>query len=232
MIVEFDQRLGVKATVGEFFSAVPMLLAAIVAGYLLGSLPLAEQIGRRRGVDIFSVGTGLAGASNVLRTLGKVPAFLVAIGDIGKGALAVLVGQLLGIEGPWILLPAGAAITGHWKSVFTGFRGGDSNVTLGGVAIALFPSYGAISVAVATLVSLGARKMPYTSLLNIVIGYATLAAFGFIYDGEMALTLGFGGLAAMVLAHAISGHMRRRRAEEWSEIDEAQGDAEQTGAAP
>ena len=44
---------------GELFLHVPNLLIAIVAGYLIGALPLAVRISRRQGVDIFAVGTGL-----------------------------------------------------------------------------------------------------------------------------------------------------------------------------
>ena len=218
---------------GEFFVAVPALLLAVVAGYVLGALPLADQVSRLHGVDIFSAGTGLAGASNVRKSVGRVPGLAVLVGDLGKGALAVIIGKLLGVEAPWILLPAVAAVFGHWKSVFTGFRGGDGMATFGGAVLAMFPLFGVISVAVALLVSLGGQRLPYTSLLGIVFGYATLVGLNMAFDGDAVLALGVGGIAGLVLAYAILGHRRRRHASEtegaWHGVDEPDGATEQSG---
>jgi len=211
--------------------SVTLLLGALVAGYLLGALPLADRISRRRGVDIFTTGTGLAGSSNVRRSVGKVPGLLVFLGDMAKGALAVAFGKLIGVEGVWLLVPAGAVIVGHWKSVFTGWRGGDGLAALGGVMIALFPIYGTISTAVAVAVALGGQKLPYTSLLSIVFGYGTLAALSANSGDEWALTVGVGGISGLVLAHAILGHRRRRTGamEDWiEEIAEGEVAAEQS----
>ena len=214
---------------GELFPYVPNLLIAIVVGYLIGALPLAMRVSRRQGVDIFGVGTGLAGASNVLKRVGRKSALLVLVGDIAKGVLAVFVGRLLGVEGSWILLPAAAAIFGHWSSIFSSFRGGDGLATLGGVIIALFAVGGIVSVAIGALVSLGGQRIPYTSLLSVVLGYSSVAMLSLIRQEQLALTLGVGGLSAMVLAHAISGHMKRRRGDEWEELGDT-GTAESTGA--
>ena len=214
---------------GDFFAAVPMLLLSIVASYVLGALPLAEQISRRHGVDIFAAGTGLAGASNVRKSVGKWSGLLVLAGDVAKGSLAVLIARFLGVEGPWVLLAASAAIAGHWKSVFTGFKGGDGLATLGGVMLVVFPLHGLISVAIATLVSLGGQRMPYTSLLSIVFGYLTLAILNLAFLSDTALTLGIGGLAAMVLAYASFGHVRRRRETDWDDVGDTGNATEQSG---
>ena len=205
-----------------------MIIISIVVGYLLGSLPIAERISRRGGIDIFSAGTRLAGASNVRREVGNRSAALVLAGDVGKGALAVISGQMLGVDGPWLLLPAGAAIVGHWNSVFTGFRGGDALATFAGIIIAMFPTYGIVGVAVAAIVSLGGQRIPYSSLLNIVLGYIALALMSFAYDGDRPLTFGCGVLAALVLAHAVRGHRRRSR-HTWREGEEADQSTEQPG---
>ncbi len=204
------------------------MLIATAGGYLLGALPLAYLISRRHsGVDIFEVGTGLPGASNVLHNVGKIPAFMVLIGDLAKGALAVLLAEFMGVESPWVLLPVGAAVVGHWRSMFTGFRGGDGLSTLGGSIFALFPVLGFISLFVAGVVALGGQKIPYTSLLSIVFGYGTLAGLTVYYNGDTTLVFGMGGLAGLVLAHALLGHRRRRNAPEWDEIGESPGATEQ-----
>lgn len=215
----------------SFYTTVPVLLLATVIGYLLGALPIADRVSRRRGVDIFSTGTGLAGATNVRRQVGKLPSVIVVLGDFAKGALTVTISQILivegaGVEKVWVLLPAAAAIVGHWKSVFTGFRGGDALVTLGGIIIALFPLQGFISVAVAVAIALAAQRLPFSSLLNIVFGFLTLVILNYNYFvppvGHPELTLGLGGLCAMVLAYAIRGHVGRRRlSDDWEESGDA-----------
>lgn len=194
------------------------IIASLSIGYLLGAVPIAAIISRWHGVNIFAVGTGLPGASNVLRSVGKVPAFLVLIGDMGKGAGAIMAGDALGVSGPWLVVPASAAVLGHWRSVFTGFKGGDGLATLGGAIVAMFPAFGMISVAVAMLVALGGQLMPYSSLMSIVAGYATLLGLNIAYDGETTLAVGVGGLASLVLAHAIVGH-RRRRTAGWEDLE-------------
>ena len=207
---------------GDFFVEVPSLLLVAALAYLLGALPLAEQISRRNGVDIFSVGTGLAGASNVRRCVGRVPGLLVFIGDLGKGALAIIIGEVVGLEGPWLLVPAVAVVVGHWKSVFTGFRGGDGLTPLGGAVLAMFPVFGVLSIGVAMVIALGGQLLPYSSLLSIVFGYGTLVALVMAYDGDTALALGVGGVSSLVLAHALRGHRRRNSSaepEEWDELE-------------
>ena len=200
---------------GEFFTSAPTLLLAVLGAYILGALPLADQLSRRYGVDIFSVGSGLAGASNVRRTVGRWPAYTVGTGDLVKGALAVLFAGLLGIEGPWVVVPAAAAIAGHWYSVFSGFRGGDGMATLAGVIVAQFSVYGAIAVIVALLVSKGGQKVSYSALAGLVFGYVVLVMATVTYEVDVMPVVGVGGLTAMVLARASLGHVRRRRAEGW-----------------
>ena len=213
-------------SIEALWSSTPTLILAMAVGYLLGALPLADQISRRHGVDIFSAGTGLAGATNVRRTVGKLPGMIVLLGDLGKGALAVIAAEFLGVEGVWIILPAAAAIVGHWFSVFSNFRGGDAMGALGGIIIASFPLFGLASVAVAFIVSLGGQKMPYTSLLNIIFGYMALVMLNIAYDGNIPLTLGIGGLCAMVLARAIRGHIERRHGNDWDEYTDSGGATE------
>ena len=214
----------------EYFASLPTLLTTMVVAYVLGALPLADQISRRNGVDIFSTGTGLAGATNVRKEVGRVPAFFVLVGDLGKGALAILVAKLMGLEAPLILLPAAAAVVGHWKSVFSGFRGGDGLVTLGGAIIAMLGSVGVIGIAASILVAFGGQRLPYSSLFSIVFGYATIAALSVAYDRETTIVLGIGGLCALVLAFALNGHRRRRQTSEWTDLEEPESATEQSSS--
>ena len=198
------------------------ILIASVAGYLLGALPLADRLSRRSGVDIFRTGTGLAGATNVMRTVGRVPAAVVLLGDMSKGIITIFIAQqLLGLEGTWIVVPAAASVIGHWSSVFSGFKGGDGFVVLGGITLAAFPVYGIIGVAFASLVALGGQKMRYTSLLNIPAGYMAIIAIAlWHFPADVDRALAMGALAMIVFGHAILGHARRRGRPTEAEVDD------------
>ena len=119
------------------------ILIAYMVGTLLGSLIL----GRLRGVDIRSMGSGNAGATNALRTQGRLFGFLVLAVDIAKGAFAVWwlpsaslpgVGIDPGLPRDWLTLAcAFAVIVGHVYPVWFGFRGGKGAATVVGVVAAL-----------------------------------------------------------------------------------------------
>ncbi len=114
-----------------------LALLALVA-YLLGSIPFGYLLGRLKGVDVRSLGSGNIGATNVFRLLG--PGFGVACSvlDTGKGFVAVLLGKLLFPELAWAhLLAAVMVLLGHSLSVFLRFRGGRSVAASLGVLIAL-----------------------------------------------------------------------------------------------
>jgi hypothetical protein len=99
-------------------------LLAVVAAYLVGSIPFAQLLSTRRGVDLRRVGSGNVGATNVLRTLGVRPAVLAMMLDAVKGTVAVLVAQRLtnGVAAP---VAAGlASMIGHVYPVWLRFRGG------------------------------------------------------------------------------------------------------------
>src|SRR5208282_3591190 len=121
------------------------LLIAYLLGTLLGSLIL----GRLRGVDIRSMGSGNAGATNALRTQGKVFGFLVLVIDIAKGMFAVWwlptavlpgVGIDPDLSRQWLTVACGfAVIVGHVYPVWFGFRGGKGAATVLGVIAAVDP---------------------------------------------------------------------------------------------
>ncbi len=120
-------------------------LIAYLLGTLLGSLIL----GRLRGVDIRSMGSGNAGATNALRTQGKLFGLLVLVLDIGKGVLAVAWVPALSfpsggldpaLSRQWLAFACGfAVILGHVYPVWFGFRGGKGVATVVGVVAGLEP---------------------------------------------------------------------------------------------
>lgn len=120
----------------------PLALLAALLSYFIGSVPAAAWVARARGVDIRKVGSGNSGATNVLRSLGKGPALMVAIFDIFKGVLAVLLARLLGLGEPWAALCGVLAVIGHNFSPFLKFRGGKGVATSFGVIAILDPVVG------------------------------------------------------------------------------------------
>ena len=105
-----------------------LLLLAI--GYALGAIPSGYLAGRwLKGIDLRDCGSGSTGATNVLRNVGKGPALLVFLVDVGKGALAVLLAKSVGLS-DWVQVLAGlAALAGHIWPVWLGWKGGKAVAT-------------------------------------------------------------------------------------------------------
>lgn len=123
------------------------LLAAALLGYLLGSVSGSLLLGRFRNLDIRSMGSGNAGGTNALRTVGWRFALAVVLVDLGKGAVAVFLGL-------WLLrsvfsaadaaltgaaLAGYFAVVGHVWPVYFGFRGGKGAGTAVGAIAVLAP---------------------------------------------------------------------------------------------
>ena len=116
------------------------LVSSLVIGYLLGAIPVGVFAGRALGgIDPREAGSRNIGFSNVLRVAGKAAGIVTLIGDMGKGALAVLIARhLLGATGSdWELAAGGAAILGHMFPVFLRFKGGKGVATALGVLLAV-----------------------------------------------------------------------------------------------
>ena len=116
------------------------IASSLAIGYLLGSIPVGIFAGRALGgIDPRDAGSRNIGFTNVLRVAGKAAGMVTLIGDMGKGALAVLLARhLLGPAGSeWELAAGGAAIVGHIFPVFLRFKGGKGVATALGVLLAV-----------------------------------------------------------------------------------------------
>jgi len=118
------------------------VIIAVLISYLIGSIPsgflLTKYVMKK---DVRQYGSGNIGATNVARVMGLKSGILVAVFDILKGFLGVLVGQaILGSSlSAAILVVAAAAIAGHDWSIFLGFSGGKGVATTFGVILRLYP---------------------------------------------------------------------------------------------
>jgi len=161
------------------------IVAVVIIGYLLGSIPFGVLIGKRFAkVDVRNYGSGKMGATNVLRVAGKKAAALALFCDVVKGALAVVFAWLvlrgeyqvvLGSVYWWLLksapvLAALAAIAGHTWPIFLKFRGGRGVATFFGGLLALCPAAALFS---GQVVILGAGLTRFASLASISGAVAT-----------------------------------------------------------
>jgi len=114
----------------------------MIVSYFIGSFPTAYVVSRlTRGIDIRSAGSGNVGAANVHRVIGRGWGVFVAVVDMLKGSLAILItGIASTVTAPWLLSLAGlAAVLGHNYPVWLKFKGGKGVATTYGVVFFLYP---------------------------------------------------------------------------------------------
>ncbi len=155
----------------------PLLLIGLI-GYIWGSIPTGYWMGkllRGKDFDIRDYGSHKIGATNVLRTLGSIPALIVFVFDLSKGVLPPLLAVLvsgLDAQGWGPPLAAFLALVGHCFPVFIGFKGGRGVSTGGGALVILsLPTFfisavtTAITIAVSRYVSLGSIVGSLTTII-------------------------------------------------------------------
>ena len=150
-------------------------LVAVILSYVSGSIPAAYMAGTWSGVDLRQHGSGNLGATNVLRVLGAKIGALVFLVDIAKGAVPVwFLPPITGTTGntrTWIAIACGvAAILGHVRPLFLGFRkGGKGVATACGVFLALAPLQTALTLLIFVVVVLASG---YVSLASLTAAFA------------------------------------------------------------
>lgn len=166
--------------------AVPI---AVVVGYVLGSFDFAVLVARSRGVDIYEVGSGNPGTSNVARTLGKGAAAIVLVGDLMKGAIAAGIGLVLGgepVDG-WVTglglagIAGFAAVVGHCFPVLHRFRGGKGVATSIGVFLILDPIVGGVLALLWAVIVATTRTASIASLATMT---AAIPAFWLLASAD------------------------------------------------
>jgi glycerol-3-phosphate acyltransferase PlsY len=173
-------------------------LLAVVAAYLMGSIPFAQLLSQRRGVDLRRVGSGNVGATNVLRTLGVRPAVLAMMLDAVKGTIAVLVAQRLtsGVAAP---VAAGlASMIGHVYPVWLRFRGGKGVATAAGAFAVLTPVAAVVAMGVFVL------TVALTRFISVGSMVAALTLAGWAIASDAPTVVGIGAAIGAVLV--IVGH--------------------------
>jgi glycerol-3-phosphate acyltransferase PlsY len=184
----------------------------VVGGYLLGSVSFALWLVRwRTGSDIRTVGSGNAGATNVLRAHGKGLAVAVALLDVAKGTAAVLLVRLVTADPRYAAAAGLAAVLGHVFPLFSGFRGGKGVATAVGAFLALAPLATVICLAVFLLIVAVSRYVSLGSVVAIVLLPPTA---GLLSRAPRAVVVAAAATALVVVFKHVDNLKRLARGEE------------------
>lgn len=187
-----------------------MLILSAIAGYLLGSVNTSLVLGKLfYKKDVRQYGSGNAGATNTLRTLGKTAAIMVVVGDFLKGILACLIGKWLagetsdGVYGGMYVAGIMAVIGHNWPLYF-GFKGGKGVMTAFAAVLMFSPLAALICLLSFVLVVAITR---YVSLGSI-IGGAAFPLVAWILGEQLFLIL-TGVLLALLIIFRHSSNISR-----------------------
>ncbi len=169
-----------------------MLVALAVFAFLLGSIPFGVIVSRMKGVDIFSVGSGNIGATNVNRAIGPKWGMVVLLLDVAKGFVPGILTHILiqnqpfGLDNQlWTFVIGCVAVLGHMYSPWIGFRGGKGIATVLGASLAAIPLTALLAAVVMIVVVVTTR---YVSLGSIMAVIATIPISMFVsHDSRQLL---------------------------------------------
>lgn len=194
---------------GVHMSDTLVVALLVPVAYLLGTLPSAAIVARRRGVDVTAAGSGNPGASNTFRLLGWKAGALVFTMDALKGALATLAGLAVdGHRGAYVL--GIAAVLGHMLPITRRFKGGRGVATGAGMMLVLFPL---LTLAMTVLWIALARITHKASVASVTVAIAfpiSVALAGHSWGDVAVLSV----LALLVVGRHVSNLRRLVRGEE------------------
>jgi glycerol-3-phosphate acyltransferase PlsY len=175
----------------------------VVLAYLIGSIDFGVIVPRMLGVDIYAVGSGNPGTSNVFRTMGKKAAGLVLLGDALKGLAAVAIADLWA-GGTTPFIAAFAAVAGHIFPAWHRFKGGKGVATAIGTALWLEPVLGAVLAVGWLAIVLGTRTASLASIAAML-----LFVPGFAIAGERGAELWWVAATAVLVVVRHRGNIQR-----------------------
>lgn len=173
----------------------------VVAGYLLGNISMGLIVSERYHMDIREHGSGNAGTTNVLRTLGWLPSVLTLVGDVLKSFLACMLGKWLA-GAPGLLAGGFMAVVGHNWPAFSGFRGGKGMAASLGIIFALSWQMALGFLGLEVLV---AALTGYVSVASLTTAVAFPIVMGIVYRNSPDFWMYF-IFAILLAAAAIFSH--------------------------
>jgi glycerol-3-phosphate acyltransferase PlsY len=172
-----------------------ILLMLIPLAYLSGSIPFGLIVGKAKGIDPRTAGSGNIGATNLGRLLGAKFFALVFILDLLKGAVPTLAaGAVIGFQvddrqtGLLWMIVAAVAVIGHVCSVFLKFKGGKGVATSAGVVLGVFPYFTFAAIAALAVFYIVFRLTRFISVGSMVGAASFPAAYIAIGIGQWAIT--------------------------------------------
>jgi glycerol-3-phosphate acyltransferase PlsY len=177
----------------------------IIIAFILGSIPFGIIVAKIKGVDLKKVGSGNIGATNVLRSLGKWPAFLTLFGDILKGTVAVAIGRFLGVGPVYEGLIGLSAILGHNFSIFLRFRGGKGVATGFGVLLVYTPQVALFTIIIWIIIVILTKYSSLAAIVSFGLLPVNVAVFDPRYREKLFLTV----LITILILTRHEGNIRR-----------------------
>ena len=154
-----------------------VIILLILVAYLIGSVPTGYLLGKLRGVDVRTIGSGNVGATNVARAVGKSQGIITLIADAAKGYLPVFMALQFGQDSLTVALMAIAAFLGHLYPLFLNFQGGKGVATGFGALLALAPLATLVLVVVFVLAVVATRIVSLGSLATAIAAPVSLWLF-------------------------------------------------------
>ncbi len=166
-------------------------IVLIIGAYFFGSVSFAYLVVKwKKGVDVRQFGSGNAGAANVRRILGRKYGIIVAVLDIIKGIIPVMLGFILRVPGYMIILIGAAVIAGHNWPVYLSFKGGNGMATLMGVLVYAMPGETFIAFIVGFVIGLIARSLRMPSIeTGAITGYFLLPALAYYSSQPVSMVI-------------------------------------------
>lgn len=194
-------------------------MAIVVSSYLIGAIPVAYIVARLRSVNIFEVGSGNMGTTNVIRAVGPRLGILVLLLDMVKGMTAIVLARLLLPQYPntATVIAAVAAILGHNWSIFAyvvtrKLRGGKGAATALGTFLMIAPPLliaGMLMVGVSILIR--TRYMSLAVLVMVAIAAPTMVILSVIPPVNIPYIIYTLALTALIF-YRFRGNIQRLRA--------------------
>lgn len=197
------------------------VVLALLTGYLLGSINTSLVIGKFYKTDVRQHGSGNAGMTNTLRTLGKFAALLVIVGDILKGILACVIGNIIlantmeTYDGIGLMVGGLGAILGHNWPLYFGFKGGKGVLTTFAVIMMMGPSIGFILLSIFIVIVFLTK---YVSLGSIIAA-VSFPVVAFLMDKDVIFII-FAGIIGLLVIVRHKANIKRLVNKEESKLGE------------
>ncbi|MEO6064916.1 MAG: glycerol-3-phosphate 1-O-acyltransferase PlsY [Lysobacterales bacterium] len=216
-------------------NAAPALALIAFGSYVLGSISGSLLLGRLRGVDIRTLGSGNAGSTNAFRTQGLAFAIAVMTIDVGKAVLATSVASRIGPQLGATALNAAvvaaiAALIGHVWPALHGFRGGKGAATVVGSLLVLWPQGALIGMlAWLPVLILGGWVSLATMCAGVVVFVASVLCVPFVSQPQISI---YTGLVAAAMLWTHRSNIARLRAGTEHRFERARLLRKRAGPAP